>query len=114
MTALLVLLLAALLAWLQYTMWFGTGGSHEVDALREQVNHQRVENLQLEQRNEALAAEVDDLKSGGAAVEERARSELGMVKPGETFYRVVDGASVPAATVSAVAPEAAPAPEPTR
>lgn len=114
MTALLVLLLAALLAWLQYTMWFGTGGSHEVDALREQVNHQSVENLQLEQRNEALAAEVEDLKSGGAAVEERARSELGMVKPGETFYRVVDGASVPAATVPAASPEAAPAPETTR
>ncbi len=99
MTTLLVLLLAALLAWLQYTMWFGTGGSHEVAALRAQVGHQRIENLKLQQRNEALAAEVDDLKSGGAAVEERARSELGMVKPGETFYRVVDGSSRPAAPV---------------
>ncbi len=92
MTALLVVLLGALLAWLQYTMWFGTGGSQEVDALRAQVERQQVENLQLQQRNEALVAEVDDLKSGGAAVEERARSELGMVKPGETFYRVVDDA----------------------
>ena len=106
-TALLVLVLAALLAWLQYTMWFGTGGSHEVDALRAQVEHQRADNLQLQQRNEALVAEVDDLKSGGAAVEERARSELGMVKPGETFYRVVDGASVPTAPI---APEVPPAP----
>ena len=108
MTALLVLLLAALLAWLQYTMWFGTGGSHEVDALRAQVEDQRAENLQLQQRNQALVAEVDDLKSGGAAVEERARSELGMVKPGETFYRVVDGSSKPSAPV---APQAPPAPE---
>lgn len=108
MTALLVLLLAALLAWLQYTMWFGTGGSHEVDALSAQVENQRVENLQLQQRNEALVAEVDDLKSGGAAVEERARSELGMVKPGETFYRVVDGSSKPS---TPVAPEAPPTPE---
>ncbi|MDI1253908.1 cell division protein FtsB [Thermomonas sp.] len=107
-TALLVLLLAALLAWLQYTMWFGTGGSHEVDALRAQVEHQRTENLQLQQRNEALVAEVGDLKSGGAAVEERARSELGMVKPGETFYRVVDGSPQSSAPVAPVAP---PAPE---
>lgn len=96
-TALLVLLLAALLAWLQYAMWFGTGGHHEVDALRAQVEQQRAENQQMQQRNEALAAEVDDLKSGGAAVEERARSELGMVKPGETFYRVVDGSPSPTA-----------------
>ncbi len=92
-TALLVLLLAGLLAWLQYTLWFGTGGSHEVEALRAQVERQSAENLQLQQRNEALAAEVEDLKAGGAAVEERARSELGMVKPGETFYRVVDDAA---------------------
>ncbi len=99
MIALLVLLLAALLAGLQYTMWFGTGGSAEVAELTAQVEHQRAENLELQQRNEALVAEVDDLKSGGAAVEERARSELGMVKPGETFYRVIDNApSRPAAT----------------
>ena len=44
----------------------------------------------LKQRNAALAAEVEDLKSGEAAVEDRARSELGMIKPGETFYRVVE------------------------
>ena len=106
MTALLVVLLAALLAWLQFTMWSGTGGSYEVDALRAQVERQQAENRQLQQRNEALVAEVGDLKSGGAAVEERARSELGMVKPGETFYRVVDGSATPSATI-----EAAPAPE---
>lgn len=104
----LVLLLAALLAWLQYTMWFGTGGSNQVEALRARVELQREENLQLQQRNDALAAEVDDLKSGGAAVEERARSELGMVKPGETFYRVVDGGPERAASPAAEAP---PAPE---
>ncbi|MDQ3040221.1 MAG: cell division protein FtsB [Pseudomonadota bacterium] len=89
-------------------MWFGTGGSNEVDALQAQVESQRRENLQLQQRNDALAAEVDDLKSGGAAVEERARSELGMVKPGETFYRVVDGQSGGSPPVS---PQATPAPE---
>ena len=85
-----LLLLVALLAWLQWRLWFGNGGEREVEALRAQVAAQQRENQGLEQRNEALAAEVRDLKSGEAAVEERARSELGMIKPGETFYRVVD------------------------
>ena len=82
--------LVALLAWLQWRLWFGNGGQREVQALRAQVAAQAHENEGLKQRNEALAAEVRDLKSGEAAVEERARSELGMIKPGETFYRVVD------------------------
>lgn len=88
----LLLVLALLLGWLQYKLWLGQGGHGQVVELRAQVSAQQAENLRLQQRNEALAAEVEDLKSGEAAVEERARSELGMVKPGETFYRVVDGA----------------------
>ena len=83
-------LLVLLLASLQYKLWLGSGGQREVEALRAQVVKQEAENLGLRQRNEALKAEVEDLKSGEAAVEERARSELGMIKPGETFYRVVD------------------------
>jgi len=86
----IVLLLVVLLGWLQVRLWFGNGGQREVAALQEQVAAQRAENAQLRQRNDALAAEVQDLKSGEAAVEERARSELGMIRPGETFYRVVD------------------------
>jgi cell division protein FtsB len=85
-----ILLLVALLAWLQWRLWFGNGGQREVEALHAQVAAQAHENEGLKQRNDALAAEVRDLKSGEAAVEERARSELGMIKPGETFYRVVD------------------------
>ena len=88
--ALLLLVLAALLAWLQYRLWFGKGGQREVDALQAQVTQQAYANTGLQQRNDVLAAEVKDLKSGEAAIEERARSELGMIKPGETFYRVVD------------------------
>ena len=96
----LVLLLAILLAWLQYRLWFGGNGTRGVAALDAQVQQQARDNAGLTQRNEALAAEVEDLKSGEAAIEERARSELGMIKPGETFYRVVE-------------PDApAPAPEP--
>ena len=92
-----LLLLVALLAWLQWRLWFGNGGEREVEALRAQVAAQTRENEGLKQRNDALAAEVRDLKSGEAAVEERARSELGMIKPGETFYRVVDERSTPPA-----------------
>jgi cell division protein FtsB len=92
MLPVLVLLLAALLAWLQYRLWFGGGGHREVVALGAQVQRQARDNTGLQQRNDALAAEVEDLKSGAAAVEERARNELGMIKPGETFYRVVEDA----------------------
>lgn len=82
--------LVALLAWLQYRLWFGEGGTRAVEELGERVEQQRRQNEGLVQRNAALAAEVADLKSGEAAIEERARNELGMIKPGETFYRVVD------------------------
>lgn len=88
----IALLLVLLLGWLQYRVWFGNGGLREVAALQGQVERQQEENASLGQRNDALAAEVQDLKSGEAAVEERARSELGMIRPGETFYRVVDPA----------------------
>ncbi len=90
-----LLLLLVLLGWLQYRLWFGSGGQREVEALQQQVRQQAHDNAGLKQRNEALAAEVEDLKSGEAAVEERARSELGMIKPGETFYRVVEPQPVP-------------------
>ncbi|SEL83840.1 cell division protein FtsB [Pseudoxanthomonas sp. GM95] len=86
----LLLVLVLLLAFLQYHLWFGRGSSGEVITMRAQVASQTRENEGLHQRNAALAAEVEDLKSGEAAVEERARSELGMIKPGEKFYRVVD------------------------
>ena len=85
-----VLLLLVLLGWLQYRLWFGSGGQREVAQLDAQVRQQARDNAGLQQRNDALAAEVEDLKSGEAAVEERARNELGMIKPGETFYRVIE------------------------
>jgi len=87
---LLLVALVALLAFLQYRLWWGEGGRRSVADLRQQVEQQAHENEGLKQRNAALGAEVEDLKSGEAAVEERARSELGMIKPGETFYRVVE------------------------
>lgn len=109
----LLLVLVLLLVFLQYHLWFGRGSSGEVITMRAQVASQMRENQNLHQRNAALAAEVEDLKSGEAAVEERARSELGMIKPGEKFYRVVDTpagqAGIPADQLPAV-PQAAQGP----
>ena len=96
----LLLGLALLLSWLQYRLWLGDGSWGEVTALQNQVAHQKRDNEGLQQRNDALAAEVEDLKSGEAAVEERARSELGMIKPGEKFYRVVEPSSAAPAPVA--------------
>lgn len=84
------LALLAALALLQYKFWFGQSNWRQVQQLRAQVQAQQAENQALLRRNQALAAEVNDLKSGVEAVEERARNEMGMIKSGETFYRVVD------------------------
>ena len=86
----ILLVLAVVLAVLQYRFWFGQGNWRQVQDLRAQVAAQKIENQKLMRRNQALAAEVQDLKSGVDAVEERARNEMGMIKSGETFYRVVD------------------------
>jgi cell division protein FtsB len=85
-----LLALVLLLAGLQAKLWWGDGGWRAAHDLHQKVAQQRLENEKLKQRNNALSAEVEDLKSGEIAVEERARSELGMIKPGETFYRVVE------------------------
>lgn len=84
------LLLGIFLLGLQTKLWLGNTGWRQATKLEEKVRSQVSNNANLQQRNDALAAEVEDLKSGEAAAEERARNELGMVKPGETFYRVVD------------------------
>ncbi len=83
-------MLLVLLFALQSKLWLGEGGWRQARELEGTVGEQRAENARLQQRNDALSAEVEDLKSGETAVEERARSELGMIKPGETFYRVVE------------------------
>ncbi|MCG6117554.1 MAG: cell division protein FtsB [Aquimonas sp.] len=89
-------MLIGLFILLQLQLWTGEGGRQEVATLNEAVERQRLENESLEERNQALEAEVVDLKEGESAIEERARAELGMIRPGETFYRVVDGQRVPA------------------
>jgi cell division protein FtsB len=74
---------------LQYRLWLSDDGVRELSRLDEAVAHQKAENAELEARNAQLIAEVADLKAGMAAIEERARSELGMIGRNETFYQVV-------------------------
>ncbi len=85
--------LLLVLALLQYRLWFSDGGMREVSELRAEIAAQRKENESLRERNRTLAAEVQDLKKGTVAIEERARTDLGMIGKGETFYQVVKGSS---------------------
>lgn len=86
----LLIILAVLLLLLQYRLWVGDGSLAEVWRLHRAVEELRAANAELRDRNEALEAEVKDLKTGTEAIEERARSELGMIRDGEVFYQVVE------------------------
>ncbi|SNR97256.1 cell division protein FtsB [Methylobacillus rhizosphaerae] len=97
----LTLIFVAVIALLQYPLWLGKGSWLRVWDLNQKIVAQKDANMALKQRNDTLDAEVDDLKQGNTAIEERARSELGMVKHDEVFYQVIDQA-----------PMAAPAPVP--
>ena len=88
----LVWFLIGLLVLLQYKLWVGDGSLAEVWNLYQQVEAQQEENRQLRERNQALEAEVEDLKQGLEAIEERAREELGMVRDDETFYQIIEDA----------------------
>ena len=88
MRILLAILLILLVA-LQFKLWFGEGGYRDVQRLAERVEEQAAENEVLAQRNRELQAEVEDLRQGLEAIEERARSELGLIKENEEFYQVV-------------------------
>jgi|TARA_B110000881_G_scaffold40259_1_gene32744 cell division protein FtsB len=83
------LILIALVA-MQYSLWWGQSGLLEVARLQEQITAQETVNASLSERNRQLHAEVLDLKQGIDAIEERARHDLGMVKPNETFYQLVE------------------------
>jgi len=83
-----VLVLAALIALLQYPLWLGKGGWLRVWDVDRQLQAQKEVNQKLEQRNAGLDAEVRDLKSGYDAIEERARFELGLIKQDEVFVQI--------------------------
>lgn len=85
-----VVVLLVLIAVLQLRLWTDTTGMPGVRRLEQSIARQRAENVALRKRNDALAADVSDLKSGREAIEDRARQELGMTKPGEVFYQVIE------------------------
>jgi cell division protein FtsB len=87
------LILLALLLALGVKLWAGEWGFREIARLQAQIAEQKAENAKLKQRNDQLAADVEDLRKGKDAIEERARTELGLIKPDEIFYQVVDPAS---------------------
>ena len=91
MKVLLTLLIALLLA-LQYRLWFGRGNLMDVRNFEEIKQQQIEKNAKLQERNQSLAAEVLDLKKGLEAIEEKARSEMGMIREGETFYQIIEQA----------------------
>ena len=82
--------LTLLLLVLQYDLWIGDGSIANVISLQRAIEAQKQENERLRERNLALDAEVKDLKTASDAIEERARLELGMIREGETFYRVIE------------------------
>ncbi|REL30470.1 cell division protein FtsB [Thalassotalea euphylliae] len=82
-------LLLIFIVFLQYRLWFGKNSISDYVALKEEVTRQQADNDKLRQRNKLLYVDTDDLKSGVEAVEERARNELGMIKSGETFFRII-------------------------
>lgn len=90
----LIFLLVCLLSLLQYRLWLGDNNLSEYVVLQGQIAAQEQSNGKLIARNQILKEEINDLKSGTQAIEERARNELGMVKEGETFYSVV-GSELP-------------------
>jgi cell division protein FtsB len=93
----LALFFLALIVALQYPMWLGKGGWLQVREYDRQLAEQREQNAKLKARNDALDAEVRDLKTGYDAIEERARSELGMMRQDEVFFQLQPRANAPKA-----------------
>ena len=87
---LVIVVLVLLTMYLQYGLWYTRGGKHDVEKLKTSVAEQKDEIARLKERNRSLSAEVMDLKQGLEAIEERARSEMGMIKNGEVFFRITD------------------------
>jgi cell division protein FtsB len=86
-------ILISLIVLIQYPLWLGKGGWLTAWRLENKLEGEKAKSVKLETRNAALAVEVRDLKQGTEAIEERARYELGMVRPDEVFFQIVPGKS---------------------
>lgn len=85
----ITLILVTLCLMLQYRLWFGKNSIPDYVEIKTQVAEQSQRNANLKQRNSLLIADINDLETGVEAMEERARNELGLIKQGETFYRIL-------------------------
>jgi cell division protein FtsB len=99
---LVTVVLVTLLALIQYPLWWGHGGWLRVHELRGALAAQKQKNADEKLRNERIEGEVQDLQNGTAAIEERARYEMGMVKDGEVFVQFVSPNSAPSVTAAPV------------
>lgn len=88
-----VAVLVVVLVYLQYRLWIAEGSLATVVSLRSEIDQQQQENRRLRERNRLLAAEVNALRAEDEAIEERARTDLGMIKEGETFFMLVQPGS---------------------
>jgi cell division protein FtsB len=96
----ITIILAALILLLQYPLWLGKGGWLKVHDLGQQVEEQKLANQKLQERNALMDAEVRDLKQGSEAIEDHARSKMGMIKQGEVFFQYTDKQAAPAVSVT--------------
>jgi cell division protein FtsB len=85
-----LLVITVLIGLLQYRLWYGNGGIKEIKAYQQKLVEFNKQVIEKKERNDALYAEVEDLRKGKEAIEERARYELGMMKEGETFFQVLE------------------------
>jgi cell division protein FtsB len=85
----LLIILAIVIAALQYRLWFADDGIIHAFRLRSEIRAQQAKNEDIAKHNASLIEEINSLKKGGSAIENRARNDLGMVKKGEVFYQVV-------------------------
>jgi cell division protein FtsB len=85
-----LLVITVLIGLLQYRLWYGNGGVKEIKAYQQELVELNKQVIEKKERNDALYAEVEDLRKGKEAIEERARYELGMMKEGETFFQVLE------------------------
>ena len=89
MRILIILLVLAFFS-LQYRLWVGEGSFAEVKHLQNEIDRQQQDLKSMQQENLKLRAEIDDLKDGLGAIEERARNDLGMIRKGETYFQIVE------------------------
>jgi cell division protein FtsB len=104
----LTLVLVALIAALQYPLWLGKGSWLRVWQVDQEVAQQKETNQKLKDRNSSMDAEVRDLKQGYDAIEERARSELGMIKDNEVFFQILEDKNTNAVKPSFPSPQTKP------